>query len=215
MSNLLFNTQRLRAKYGWAVAALPLGLMFVSFGPTWLIAESLAGVLGIADDVPVRTHPNGLTFMIASMLLMVVLMLLGVALGWWLNQVVARRWLDWTPEQIHAVFSRSEIPPHWMSPDAVTEADESAQFHASWRVKHERGLARFVMMYGVMGLGAFLLVVFYGFPMVRFGRAFDVAEFLLYVALFASAGAACTLILWWRNEASYRKRERLLAPTRN
>jgi len=208
MSNLIFNTQRLRTKYSWAVAALPLGLMFASFGPTWLIAELLAGVLGIADDVPVCTHPNGLTFMIAFLALVVVLMLLGVALGCWLNQVVARRWLDWTPEQIHAVFSRSEVPPHWMSPDAVTETDESAQFHADWRVKRERGLARFVMIYGVMGLGAVLLVGFYGFPMVRFGRPFEVADFLLYVALCASAGAACTLIGWWRNETNYRKRER-------
>ncbi len=208
MSNLLFNTQRLRAKYSWAVAALPLGLMFASFGPIWLIARSLSVVLGIADDVPVRTHTNGLTFMIAFVLLMVVLMLLGVALGWWLNQLVARRWLEWTPEQIHAVFSRSEVPPHWMSPDAVTEADESAQFHASWGVKRERGLVRFVMMYGVMGLGAVLLVGFYVIPIARFDRPFEVADFLLYVALCASAGAACTLILWWRNEANYRKRER-------
>ena len=88
--------------------------MFGSFLPLWAFASWLERRFGIPPGSPVNGHPDGSAWIAIILVAMIVLMLLGYALGWVANAAISRVVFGWSPEKIWAVYLRSELPVHWM-----------------------------------------------------------------------------------------------------
>ena len=91
MNLLAFNTlisSTARLKYQLAIAVLPIGLMFGSFLPLWAFASWLERRFGIPPGSPVNGHPDGSAWIAIMLVAMIVLMLLGYALGWVANAAI-------------------------------------------------------------------------------------------------------------------------------
>ena len=73
----------------------PVGLLFLSFLPSWLLARALAHVLAIPEGSPVIEHPYGIVWLASYLSAMLALMGSGFALGTLLNVLFARRVLGW------------------------------------------------------------------------------------------------------------------------
>lgn len=76
---LILSTARL--KYQVVVAVLPVGLMLGSILLLMSFSRWLQGRFGIPADSAVRDHPDGSALIAIMLVAMIVLMLLGYALG--------------------------------------------------------------------------------------------------------------------------------------
>ena len=130
MLPLAFNTilpQSLKGKHQFALAVLPIALMFASFGPTFLFAYWLEGALGIPHNSPIRNHPNGTIWLLVFLGVMVVLMILGYLLGWLANGLISRYVLGWPASKVVAVYMRSEVPQEWLKPSGTQASNRRKQ----------------------------------------------------------------------------------------
>lgn len=100
-------------KFEIVCSALPIGLMLSSFVPLWYIARTLAYLLNIPDNVPVKDQPNGLLWMVLLYVSMLLLMLTGVLAGFVLNALILRYALGWTWTEVQASGAVPRIPTHW------------------------------------------------------------------------------------------------------
>ena len=117
MLPLAFNAvlpRSLKVKCQFALAVLPMGLMFASFGPTFLFASWLEGALGIPHNSPIINHPNGKIWLVVFLSVMLVLMIFGYLLGWLANGLISRYVFGWPASKVSAVYMRSEVPPEWL-----------------------------------------------------------------------------------------------------
>jgi hypothetical protein len=208
MPHLALNTvlpQLMRVKYQVAIGIAPIGLMFASFGPGFLLASWLEGALGIPPNSPINAHPNGAIWITVFLISMVALMILGYALGWFVNQAVARLILGWSPEKVRAIYSRSDIPNHWLKAGADLSVDPGAQSIAKWREQRKMGALRYVFIRGVLAWGLPMFVVMYLVPTFANSQSFAVRLFLFNMALWTAAGAGFGAFIWYSSEANYRK----------
>ena len=205
MPLLALNTvlpQTLRAKYQVAIAALPVGLMVGSVGAlaagvTWL---ERAGALPL--EGPLRDQPGGAWWILGALVGMVVLMLLGYATGWALNALISRHLLGWSPEQVRAVYLRSDVPAHWLKPGAE---GADARSIANWETHRQAGPWRFIALRGLLAWGAPMFVAMYLVPAWLKGQPVTLDGLLLYGAIWASGGVMFGAIMWFAGEANYRK----------
>ena len=208
MSLLALNTilpQNLRIRYQLAVGVLPLGLMFASFLPLFVFASWLEATLGIPPNSPIKDHPNGTLWVTAFLGVMVVLMLLGYALGWAVNAAIARYVLGWPSEKVRAVYLRSDVPSHWLKTGAAGAPDVSAQSLSKWEEQRKVGAARFVLIRGVLAWGGPMLLAMYIVPTLVKGQSFTTGSMLFNLGLWAVAGALFGAFIWFSSESNYRK----------
>ena len=197
--------QMMRARYQIAIAAIPLGLMFASFFPLFYFASWLESALGLPPNTPVRGHPNGTTWIVLFLVVMVTLMLLGYAVGWLVNAFLARYVFAWSSEKVSAVFLRSEVPSHWLKDSGSGTQDASAQSLEKWERQRKVGVTRFILTRGVLAWGVPMLLAMYVAPTVSKGESFTLSGVLFSLALWAIAGAAFGALTWYFSESNYRK----------
>src|SRR5262249_4147952 len=89
------TSQSMRPKYALAVGALPNALMFASLVPLARFATWLEGALSIPHNAPIRDQPNGTLWLVVFLVVMVLGMIAGYALGWILNACIARYMFLW------------------------------------------------------------------------------------------------------------------------
>jgi hypothetical protein len=112
MPLLALNTvlpQSMRVKYQLLVGALPVSCMLASLLLPWAMASWLDRQVGVPLDAAIREQPGVLPWLAVFLLAMLLLMLLGYALGWVFNALVSRHVLGWSREQVRAVYLRSEV----------------------------------------------------------------------------------------------------------
>ena len=208
MSLLALNTivtRALRVRYQIALGAMPIGFMVASCAPSYVFAEKLAAHLGISSTAPIRSHPNGASWILGFLAATFCFMVLGYVLGWVLNALIARRILGWPPEEVRAVYLRSQVPSHWLTVGSAGSLDLKAQAMTEWEQRRSIGAARFILHRGVFAWGAPMLLVMYITPTLVRGWSFRLGELLFNFALWALAGAAFGAAIWFSSERSYRK----------
>jgi len=129
MRLLIFDanvSKQLRAKYTFALAVLPVGLMFLSFIPLWLFSKGLSNLLGIQTDAPINGQPNGLLWIIILMSATAVLLITGYVLGFLLNALIMRLAFGWSWMQLREIFLFSRVPDYWL--DKGKTASETRGF---------------------------------------------------------------------------------------
>lgn len=208
MPLLALNTllpQSMRIKYQFAIAALPIGLMFASFAPLWGLATWLEANQGVPPNSPILEHPNGVTWIAVFLLSGVFLMLAGYALGWVLNALISRHVLGWPPAKVRAVYLRSEIPVHWLK-DGVNDTNSAdAESIAKWEAQRKGGAMRFIVVRGVLAWGGPMLIAMYIVPALMKSQSFTIAGVVFNLVLWATAGAAFGASIWYASESNYRK----------
>lgn len=208
MSLLALNTvlpQSMRVKYQLALGVFPLGLMFASFLPLFRLVPWLEAVSGTPANGPIRDQPNGALWFVAFLAVMVLLMLLGYALGWVINALVARFLFNWSTEKIKSVFLQSDVPPHWLKAGAVVGQSADAASIAVWEEQRKGGRTRYIIKRGVVAWGTPMFLAMYVVPMLAKGRASSASDLLLNLAIWALGGAAFGAVIWYSSEANYRR----------
>jgi hypothetical protein len=196
MTHLALNTvlpQMLRVKYQVAIGVAPIGLMFASFFPTIFVA-------GLLSER--ATGGVWLSLFLASM---VICMLLGYSLGWLVNLAVARVLLGWSRERVSAVFSRSEVPPHWLKDADATATDATARSIERWEQVRKVGAFRFILTRGLVGWGVPMFGAIYVGPTLFGSRQFSLDSLALNVILWGIAGVGFGAIIWYASELNYRR----------
>ena len=211
MLPLAFNTilpQSLKTKHQFALAVLPIGLMFASFGLIFLFAYWLEGVLDIPHNSPIRDHPNGTTWLVVFLGVMVVLMILGYLLGWLANGLISRYVLGWPMSRVVAVYMRSQVPPEWLkqpSSGGTISLPKDQLASQRWEIQRTAGALRFIFTRGVLGWGGAMFLVMYLLPAVSHGTPLDFMTAAIQAALWAGAGAGFGGVIWILSEWNHRK----------
>jgi hypothetical protein len=148
-----------KPRFKWGLSILPIGLMFAAFVPIFAIAAWLAGALRLGSGA-VKGQPNGLLWSVLFLSMMIVLMLVGYALGWVANAAIARAHFGWPAERVRSVFLESKIPADWRVPEAPATAPDGkpVRQRPSWAVTRQKGRWHFVLVRGVLGWGSAMFV---------------------------------------------------------
>lgn len=208
MPLLALNTvlpQSLRVKYHLLVGALPIGLMLGALALPWALSSRLDDALGLPLQGPLVQRPGELMLMVALILAALLLMLLGYALGWVFNALISRHLLGWSPEQVRAVYLRSEVPAHWLKPGAGDVADAGARSIADWETQRQGGAWRFIALRGVLAWGAPMYLMVYMVPALLKSQPMSPESMLAHAGLWATAGAVFGAVMWWSGQSNYRK----------
>lgn len=208
MPLLALNTvlpQSLRVKYHLLVGALPIGLMLGALALPWALSSRLDDALGLPLQGPLVQRPGGLMLVVALILAALLLMLLGYALGWVFNALISRHLLGWSPEQVRAVYLRSEVPAHWLKPGAGDAADADARSIADWETQRQGGAWRFIALRGVLAWGAPMYLMVYLVPALLKSQPISPESLIAYAGLWATTGAVFGAVMWWNGQSNYRK----------
>lgn len=208
MPLLALNTvlpQSLRVKYHLLVGALPVGLMLGALALPWALSSRLDDALGLPLQGPLVQRPGELMLVVALILAALLLMLLGYALGWVFNALISRHLLGWSPEQVRAVYLRSEVPAHWLKPGAGDAADADARSIADWDAQRQGGAWRFIALRGVLAWGAPMYLMVYLVPALLKSQPISPESMLANAGLWATAGAVFGAVMWWNGQSNYRK----------
>lgn len=196
MTHLALNTalpQMLRFKYQVAIGVAPIGLMFASFLPTIVVAVLLS------------EHVTGGAWLLVFLASMVIFMLLGYALGWLVNLVVARVLLGWSREKASAVFSRSEVPPHWLKEADISAADATSRSIERLEELRKLGALKFILSRGLFAWGLPMFCAMYAGPTLFGHRPFALASLALNVILWGTAGIAFGAGMWYLLQLNHRQ----------
>jgi hypothetical protein len=199
MASLAFNTplqQKLRTKYRAGLSVVPFGLMFASFVPLVFVAVWLNEELG-----------SGLPWLVGFLASGVTLMMLGYALGWFINAIVALSVLSWSFDKVVAVYLRSDVPAHWLKDGLLNTEDAVNQSMLEWEAQRKRGFVNFIVGRGILAWGSPMFIGMYLVPVLLRARRFNLEGLALNLGLWLATGAAFGATMWAVSEAAYRKRK--------
>jgi MFS family permease len=199
--------QRMRTQPQIALGVLPIGLLFASFAPLFFLAASLSSILGIPDNAPIKDQPNGMLWLIIFLVVMVILMIAGYLLGWFLNAIVLRVFFKWPQEKVRRVLLYSEVPPSWLKETntAAGTASSGVASTATWAVTRQKGKLHFIFQHGVLAWGLPMYLFMAVLPVIN-GRVEPTAFYFIWQAcLWGAAGASFGLVIWYFSEKSYLK----------
>jgi hypothetical protein len=117
----------LRGKWPIALVALPIGLGFGSFVPTWFFAHALAYALGIPMNAPVRDQPNGWLWCLLFFIEMEVLLVAGFLLGMVLNALILRLGLGWPWTRVRGAGVCPEWIVYWLERQTAVSASAASK----------------------------------------------------------------------------------------
>jgi len=144
---------------------------------------------------------------------MIVLMLLGYALGWVANAAISRVVFGWSPEKIRAVYLRSELPVHWMKGDEAASSSADTRAMSEWESQRQVGALRFIATRGVLAYGGWMLLAMHVAPTLVKGQGFTMTDTLPKIAIWACAGAIFGALMWFGSESSYHKLKQRREPS--
>lgn len=179
----LHGAQYVRARYQWALAALPMLGMFAAFAPVLYLAWLLEGAI--------NHQPGGKWLLLLVFAALVVCLLLGYAMGWLMNVLIARFLLGWSRVQLRAVFLHDEPPEHWL-----LDAQARARLCAEQERLRQGGVLRFVLVRGLLGWGLTLFVVVHLLPKLIAGKALTPTILLSGLIVWGLCGLAFGLMTW-------------------
>lgn len=199
--------QRMRTQPQIALGVLPIGVMFASFVPLFFLATSLASILGIPDNVPVKDQPNGVLWLILFLVAAIILMIAGYLIGWVLNAIVLRIFFKWPQEKISRVLLYSEVPPSWLKETNTVagSASSSATPNVTWAVTRQKGKRRFVFYRGVLAWGLPMYLLMAVMPAINGSVEPTTFYFLWQACLWGAAGALFGAVIWHFSEKSFIK----------
>jgi hypothetical protein len=194
-------------KYQLAIAGLPIGLMFASFVPLFIVADWMDAqkFVGVGQ-------PGGWVVLAVFLVVMLTLMILGYVLGWIANAAISRYVLGWHSELVRAVYLRSEVPVHWLK-DGCTAGGDAASM-AYWDAQRKIGALRFIMVRGVLAWGGPMFLVMHVVPTLARSQSFSVGTTLFNLALWTCAGAGFGATIWYGSESNHRRLKHRNTPMR-
>jgi MFS family permease len=208
MNNIAFNLHignLLKARYSIFLAIFPIGLMFLSFAPTWLLAEYLSGFFGIQEGAPIKDAENGWLWLSEFLSAMVVLMLLGYITGWLINALLALVIFRWSREKIYAVYLNSDVPDSWLKDSVVATPTAHKQDKLEqWRKTRKQGKLKYILKIGVIGWGSLMYIIMAVLPAFRSSEPLGFT-LIWQAALWATAGALFGALTWYFSEKQYLK----------
>ena len=208
MDNIAFNLHignLLKARYSIFLAIFPIGLMFLSFAPTWLLAEYLSVFFGIQEGTPIKDAENGWLWLSVFLSAMVVLMLLGYIIGWLINALLALVVFRWSREKIYAVYLNSDVPGSWLKDSVVATSTAHKQDKLKqWRKTRKQGKLKYILKTGVIGWGSLMYIIMAVLPAFRSSEPLGFT-LIWQAALWATAGALFGALTWYFSEKQYLK----------
>jgi hypothetical protein len=210
MTPLPFNMlipQSMRPKLQIGLAILPIGLMFASFLPLFMLIPLLESASGIPHGAPVKSQVNGWLWVAVIIFTMVAGMVLGYLIGWIFNALISRYVFGWTASKIVAVYWRSELPNHWFI-DKFHGQDTprvSSNTLSKWETHRSAGPMRFILLRGVLTWGMPMFFVMYIAPAWSRKRDIVFIDLIFNLALWAASGAVFGAAIWYLSEWNYRK----------
>ncbi|WP_412973193.1 hypothetical protein [Glaciecola sp. MF2-115] len=208
MNNIAFNLHignLLKARYSIFLAIFPIGLMFLSFVPIWLLAEYLSVFFGIQEGTPIKDAENGWLWLSVFLSAMVVLMILGYITGWLINALLALVIFRWSREKIYAVYLNSDVPSSWLKDSVVaTPTAHKKDKLEQWRKTRKQGKLKYILKTGVIGWGSFMYIIMAVLPAFRGSEALGFT-LIWQAALWATAGALFGALTWYFSEKQYLK----------
>jgi MFS family permease len=197
--------QRMCARPQIALGLLPIGLMFASFAPLFVLASSLASILGIPESAPVKDQPNGMLWSVLFLIAMVILMIAGYLLGWILNGLALRVFFKWPQEKISRVLLYSEVPASWLKETNTATGASSSATATTWAVTRKMGKGRFIFQRGVLAWGIPMYLFMAALPAISGRVEATVFYFLWQMCLWLAAGALFGFVIWHFSEKSFLK----------
>ncbi|QLG88022.1 hypothetical protein HQ393_06970 [Chitinibacter bivalviorum] len=189
------------------LSVLPLVLMFSAFIPLFLLVGPLGRAMGIPGGAPVKEQPNGLLWLIAFIFIMVALMLMGYALGWLLNALIARYIFRWPSAKVCETFMYSNVPQEWrLDPRATSKTlSASAKLRNNWAITRTKGRWNFILVRGILGWGLPMFLGMSCLPVLTRHIQPTLAYFVPQIILWSLAGGLFGLIIWLFSERQFRK----------
>jgi hypothetical protein len=204
------NLPPIKTRFQVAVGVLPLGLMFAAFVPLIFFASWLESALGIPHNSSIRASANGTLWIGLFLIAMVVLMITGYVVGWFVNAMISRWVLGWPAQKVIAVFLRSEIPEDWLRSRPANSSGHAAVVasNSKWEQQRAGGPVRFILNRGVLSWGTAMFVAMYLYPTLAHARSIQATSLLLNVLIWAVGGALFGGLFWVLGEWSYKKSTR-------
>ena len=196
--------QRMRTKPQIALGILPLGLMFASFGPLFLLAQFLSSVFGIPENAPVIEQSNGMLWLILFLVSMVILMITGYLLGWVLNAMILVYAFKWSKEKTSQALLYSEVPSSWLKESYATDSAKMNPQN-TWVETRKMGKARFILQRGVLAWGVPMFFIMAVLPATKGTTEITFFYFCWQGVLWAAAGAIFGFLIWFFSEKSFLK----------
>ena len=82
--------QSMRIKYQLAIGAFPIGFVFASLVPLFLLVPWLGTALGLSPGIPVKAQSNGILWFVIIISALILGMVSGYFFGWVINTAIAR-----------------------------------------------------------------------------------------------------------------------------
>jgi len=204
-SNILVPPH-IRPRFQFALSVLPVAMMSVACVPSYFFALWLEKLPGIPAATLLLDHPQGRWWLAALLCALVLQVVAGYALGWLFNALLARWLWGWSAEKVRAVFLRSELPAHWLTPAAAALAGDRVALVAvaRWERQSKTGALRFVLRRGVLGWGMPMFIFMYPVHTLLRGEAFLPSVALVNVLLWFGCGAWFGLLHWALAQRNYR-----------
>jgi hypothetical protein len=199
-------TAALQRKVQLLIGALPTLCMFVPFVPMMKVAYWLDSPAGAAYNPATNGSSVLFLWVLLAIVGMVAAMLIGYAIGWLLNMVVAALVLRWPWLWVRAVFLESQLPVGWYRAGLSSQSDADAVASQNWAVERQQGFARFVLKRGLLAWGVPMFVAMYVGPTFFKGDPVTPTRLLTSIAIWTVAGCVVGASIWWVHQAHERDR---------
>ena len=180
--------------------------MFAPFVPMMKAANWLDSPAGAAYNPAMNGSSVLFLWVLLAIAGMVAAMLIGHAIGWLLNMVIAALVLRWPWSRVRAVFLESQLPVEWYRAGLSSQSDADAVASQNWAAERSQGFAWFVLKRGLLAWGVPMFIVMYVGPAFLKGEPVTPMGLLSSVAIWAVAGCAFGVSMWWVHQARERDR---------
>lgn len=196
----------LRRRVQFLLAALPMLCMFAPFVPMLKVAYWLDSPAGAAYNPATNGSSVFFLWVLVAIAVMIAAMLVGHAIGWLLNMAVAALFLRWPWPRVRGVFLESQLPVEWYRAGLSSQSDADAVASQNWAEERQQGFARFVLKRGLLAWGVPMFIVMVVGPTFFEGDPVTPKGLLTSIAIWAVAGCAFGVSMWWVHHAQERDR---------
>lgn len=206
---LAFNysaSAALRRKVQFLLGTLPMLCMFAPFVPMLKLANWLDSPAGAAYNPATNGSSVLFLWVVLAIALMIAAMLVGHAIGWLLNMVIAALVLKWPWSRVRGVFLESQLPIDWYKTGLSSQSDADAVASQDWAAERRQGFARFVLKRGLLAWGVPMFILMAVGPTFLKGEPVTSKGLLTSIAIWTVAGCAFGVSMWLVHQAHERDR---------
>ncbi len=204
-------TAALQRKYQLLIGTLPTLCMFVPFVPIMEVAYWLDSPAGAAYNPATNGSSVFYLWLLLGLAVIIAAMLVGHAIGWLLNMVIAALVLKWPWSRVRGVFLESQLPIDWYKAGLSSQSDADAVASQDWATERRQGFARFVLKRGLLAWGVPMFILMYVGPTFFKGEPVTPQSLLTSIAIWAVASCVFGASMWWVHQAQERRRAQRLA----